>query len=58
MKYSRQSEESRREWMLWMFERAGEKKNSNVREKQFGNKTINNRNLSLKVFEQKNKLHS
>jgi hypothetical protein len=22
MKYSRQSEESRREWMLWMFERA------------------------------------
>jgi uncharacterized protein YneF (UPF0154 family) len=27
-------QESRREWMLWMFERAG-KKNSNVKEKQF-----------------------
>ena len=46
-------QESRREWMLWMFERAG-KKNSNVKEKQFWQQ--NNQLIeiwSLKVFEQK-----
>ena len=46
-------QESRREWLLWMFERAG-KKNSNVKEKQFWQQ--NNQPIeiwSLKVFEQK-----
>ena len=46
-------QESRREWMLWMFENAG-KKNSNVKEKQFWQQ--NNQPIeiwSLKVFEQK-----
>ena len=46
-------QESRREWMLWMFERAG-KKNSNVKGKQFWQQ--NNQPIeiwSLKVFEQK-----
>ncbi|TRX40886.1 REP-associated tyrosine transposase [Flavobacterium restrictum] len=46
-------QESRREWMLWMFERAG-KKSSNVKEKQFWQQ--NNQPIeiwSLKVFEQK-----
>jgi REP element-mobilizing transposase RayT len=45
--------ESRKEWMLWMFERAG-KKNSNVANKQFWqqhNKPIEI--WSLNVFEQK-----
>jgi putative transposase len=32
-------QESRREWMLWMFERAG-KKNSNVKHRKFWQKTI------------------
>jgi putative transposase len=47
------AQESRREWLLWMFERAG-KKNSNVKEKQFWQQ--NNQPIeiwSLKVFEQK-----
>ncbi len=52
-------QESRREWMLWMFERAG-KKNSNVKEKQFWQQ--NNQPIeiwSLKVFEQKlNYIHN
>jgi REP element-mobilizing transposase RayT len=46
-------QESRKEWVLWMFERAG-KKNSNVTNKQFckqHNKPI--AIWSLKVFEQK-----
>ena len=46
-------QESRCEWLLWMFERAG-KKNSNVKEKQFWQQ--NNQPIeiwSLKVFEQK-----
>ena len=46
-------QESRKEWMLWMFERAG-KKNSNVTNKQFwqqDNKPIEI--WSLNVFEQK-----
>ena len=46
-------QESRREWMLWMFERAG-MKNSNVKGKQFWQQ--NNQPIeiwSLKVFEQK-----
>ena len=46
-------QESRREWMLWVFERAG-KKNSNIQEKQFWQQ--NNQPIeiwSLKVFEQK-----
>ena len=45
--------ESRKEWILWMFERAG-KKNSNVTNKQFWQQ--NNKPIeiwSLKVFEQK-----
>ena len=53
------SQESRREWMLWMFERAG-KKNSNVMKKQFWQQ--NNQPIeiwSLKVFEQKlNYIHN
>lgn len=47
------AQESRRDWMLWMFERAG-KKNSNVTNKQFWQQ--NNHPIeiwSLKVFEQK-----
>jgi putative transposase len=52
-------EESRREWMLWMFERAGGK-NSNVKKKQFWQQ--NNQPIeiwSLKVFEQKlNYIHN
>jgi putative transposase len=47
------NQESRREWMLWMFERAG-KKNSNVKFRQFWQQ--NNKPIeiwSLKVFEQK-----
>jgi len=51
--------ESRREWMLWMFERAG-KKNSNVEHKQFWQQ--NNQPIeiwSLNVFEQKlNYIHN
>jgi hypothetical protein len=42
--------ESRREWMLWMFERR--KKNSNVKKTVLATKQSANRNLSLKVFEQ------
>ena len=46
-------QESRKEWLLWMFERAG-KKNSNVKFRQFWQQ--NNKPIeiwSLKVFEQK-----
>ena len=46
-------QESRREWLLWMFEKAG-KKNSNVEFRQFWQQ--NNQPIeiwSLKVFEQK-----
>ena len=46
-------QESRREWLLWMFEKAG-KKNSNVTFRQFWQQ--NNQPIeiwSLKVFEQK-----
>ena len=46
-------QESRKEWLLWMFERAG-KKNSNVKHRQFWQQ--NNQPIeiwSLKVFEQK-----
>ncbi|TDM00462.1 MAG: transposase [Flavobacteriaceae bacterium] len=46
-------QESRREWILWMFERAA-KKNSNVKHKQFWQQ--NNKPIeiwSTKVFEQK-----
>ncbi|MCZ8196061.1 MAG: transposase [Flavobacterium sp.] len=46
-------QESRKEWMLWMFERAG-KKNSNVKNKQFWQQNNNPIEIwSLKVFEQK-----
>jgi REP element-mobilizing transposase RayT len=52
-------QESRKEWMLWMFERAG-KKNSNVKLRQFWQQ--NNKRIeiwSLKVFEQKlNYIHN
>ena len=52
-------QESRKEWMLWMFERAG-KKNSNVKFRQFWQQ--NNKPIeiwSLKVFEQKlNYIHN
>ena len=52
-------EESRKEWMLWMFERAA-KKNSNVKNRQFWQQ--NNQPIeiwSLKVFEQKlNYIHN
>jgi REP element-mobilizing transposase RayT len=52
-------QESRKEWMLWMFERAG-KKNSNVKQRQFWQQ--NNHPIeiwSLKVFEQKlNYIHN
>ena len=51
--------ESKKEWMLWMFERAG-KKNSNVKKRQFWQQ--NNKPIeiwSLKVFEQKlNYIHN
>ena len=46
-------QESRKEWMLWMFEKAG-KKNSNITHRQFWQQ--NNKPIeiwSLKVFEQK-----
>ena len=46
-------QESRKEWLLWMFEKAG-KKNSNVKHQQFWQQ--NNQPIeiwSLKVFEQK-----
>ncbi|MCD9575456.1 REP-associated tyrosine transposase [Flavobacterium soyae] len=53
------SQESRKEWMLWMFERAG-KKNSNVKLRQFWQQ--NNKPIeiwSLTVFEQKlNYIHN
>ena len=46
-------QESRKEWMLWMFERAG-KKNSNVKFRQFWQQ-----NNKPKVFEQKlNYIHN
>jgi len=52
-------QESRKEWMLWMLERAG-KKNSNVKNRQFWQQ--NNKPIeiwSLKVFEQKlNYIHN
>ena len=52
-------QESRKKWMLWMFERAG-KKNSNVKNRQFWQQ--NNKPIeiwSLKVFEQKlNYIHN
>lgn len=52
-------QESRKEWMLWIFERAG-KKNSNVKFRQFWQQ--NNQPIeiwSLKVFEQKlNYIHN
>jgi len=52
-------QESRKDWMLWMFERAG-KKNSNVKHRQVWQQ--NNQPIeiwSLKVFEQKlNYLHN
>lgn len=46
-------QESRKEWLLWMFERAGQK-NSNITKRQFWQQ--NNKPIeiwSLKVFEQK-----
>ena len=52
-------QESRKEWLLWMFEKAG-KKNSNVKNRQFWQQ--NNKSIelwSLKVFEQKlNYIHN
>ena len=52
-------QESRKEWLLWMFDRAG-KKNSNIKLKQFWQQ--NNKPIeiwSLKVFEQKlNYIHN
>ena len=52
-------QESRKEWMLWMFEKAA-KKNSNVKNRQFWQQ--NNKPIelwSLKVFEQKlNYIHN
>ena len=46
-------QESRKEWLLWMFERAG-KKNSNVKQKQFWQQHNHPIEIwSLKVFEQK-----
>ena len=46
-------QESRKEWMLWMFERAG-KKNSNVTNKQFWQQHNQPIEIwSLKVFEKK-----
>lgn len=53
------TQESRKEWLLWMFEKAG-KKNSNVKNRQFWQQ--NNKPIelwSLKVFEQKlNYIHN
>ena len=53
------AQESRKEWLLWMFEKAG-KKNSNVRNRQFWKQ--NNKPIelwTLKVFEQKlNYIHN
>ena len=53
------AQESKKEWMLWMFEKAG-KKNSNVKNRQFWQQ--NNKPIelwSLKVFEQKlNYIHN
>lgn len=53
------AQESRKEWLLWMFEKAG-KKNSNVRNRQFWQQ--NNKPIelwTLKVFEQKlNYIHN
>ncbi|WLD23486.1 transposase [Flavobacterium dauae] len=53
------AQESRKEWMLWMFEKAA-KKNSNVKNRQFWQQ--NNKPIelwSLKVFEQKlNYIHN
>jgi REP element-mobilizing transposase RayT len=47
------AQESRKEWMLWMFERAG-KKNSNVQYRQFWQQDNHPIEIwSLKVFEQK-----
>ena len=47
------AQESRREWMLWMFEREG-KKNSNVTNRQFWQQHNHPIEIwSLKVFEQK-----
>lgn len=47
------TQESRREWMLWMMERAG-KKNSNVMNRQFWQQDNHPIEIwSLKVFEQK-----
>lgn len=53
------AQESRKEWMLWMFERAG-KKNSNVKNKQFWQQSNHPIEIwSLKVFEQKlNYIHN
>lgn len=46
-------QESRKEWLLWMFERVG-KKNSNVKFRQFWQQNSNPIEIwSLKVFEQK-----
>ena len=46
-------QESRKEWLLWMFERAG-LKNSNVKQKQFWQQHNQPIEIwSLKVFEQK-----
>ena len=46
-------QESRREWMLWIMERAG-KKNSNVKYRQFWQQDNHPIEIwSLKVFEQK-----
>ncbi|KIQ22511.1 transposase [Flavobacterium sp. MEB061] len=46
-------QESRKEWMLWMMERAG-KKNSNVKNRQFWQQDNHPIEIwSLKVFEQK-----
>ena len=53
------TQESRKEWLLWMFEKAA-KKNSNVKNRQFWQQ--NNKPIelwSLKVFEQKlNYIHN
>jgi putative transposase len=51
-------QESRKEWMLWMFERAG-KKNSNVKFRQFWQQNKPIEIWSFKVFEQKlNYIHN
>lgn len=52
-------QESRKEWMLWMFERAG-KKNSNVSKNQFWQQDNHPIEIwTLKVFEQKlNYIHN